>query len=180
LAAADVDAGKYGMTRRLETLFDLPLSDSTTIAEEIATESTPDETRAAIVEIDLAIDKIDAALPAVRDLDASDRELDDIAAKATETFENLTDLGFNVDSRFSAELFAVASTMLGHALTAKTTKLQKKLKVLELQMKKLKLDQDTARQGGTDPVDTAHGRVMTRNDLLEMLKSNRDQKDKSA
>ena len=168
------------MTRRLETLFDLPLSDSTTIAEEIATESTPDETRAAIVEIDLAIDKIDAALPAVRDLDASDRELDDIAAKATETFENLTDLGFNVDSRFSAELFAVASTMLGHALTAKTTKLQKKLKVLELQMKKLKLDQDTARQGGTDPVDTAHGRVMTRNDLLEMLKSNRDQKDKSA
>jgi hypothetical protein len=169
------------MTRRLETLFDLPPSDSTTIAEEIATESTPDETRAAIVEIDLAIDKIDAALPAVRDLDASDKELDDIAAKATETFENLTDLGFNVDSRFSAELFAVASTMLGHALTAKTTKLQKKLKVLELQMKKLKLDQDTARQAGTaDPVDTAHGRVMTRNDLLEMLKSNRDQKDKSA
>ena len=179
MAAAGADTGKYGMTRRLETLFDLPPSDST-VAEEVVAESTPDETRAAIVEIDAAIDKIDAALPAVRDLEASDRELDDIAAKATETFENLTDLGFNVDSRYSAELFAVASTMLGHALTAKTTKLQKKLKVLELQMKKLKLDQDTARASGNDPVETAQGRVMTRNDLLEMLKSNRDQKDKSA
>jgi hypothetical protein len=180
LAIADADADKYGMTRRLETLFDLPPADNTVVAEEMATESAPDKTHAAIVEIDLAIDKIDAALPAVRDLEASDRELDDIAAKATETFENLTDLGFNVDSRYSAELFAVASTMLGHALTAKTTKLQKKLKVLELQMKKLKLDQDTARQSETDPVDTAHGRVMTRNDLLEMLKNNRDQNNTTA
>jgi hypothetical protein len=76
--------------------------------------------------IDRHIDKIDAALPAVRDLDASDQELDDIAAKATETFENLMDLGFNVDSRYAAELFAVAGTMLGHALTAKTTKLNKR------------------------------------------------------
>ena len=167
------------MTRRLEELFDLPPSDS----ESETAESTPEtieETRASIIEIDAAIDKIDAALPAVRDLESSDRELDEIAAKATETFENLTDLGFNVDSRFSAELFAVASTMLGHALTAKTTKLQKKLKVLELQMKKLKLDQDSAKNANVDPVETAHGRVMNRNDLLEMLKDSRDQKDKSA
>ena len=179
MAAPVVDTGKYGMTRKLENLFDLPPSGCDSEIDAEPTE-TVEQTRAAIVEIDQAIDKIDAALPAVRDLDSSDRELDDIAAKATETFENLTDLGFNVDSRYSAELFAVASTMLGHALTAKTTKLQKKLKVLELQMKKLKLDQDSARQAGSDPVDTAHGRVMTRNDLLEMLKSNRDQKDKSA
>jgi hypothetical protein len=163
------------MTRKLENLFDLPPSgsESDTPTETVA------QTQASILEIDEAIDKIDAALPAVRDLDTSDRELDDIAAKATETFENLTDLGFNVDSRFSAELFAVASTMLGHALTAKTTKLQKKLKVLELQMKKLKLDQDTARQSGSVPLDTAHGRVVSRNDLLEMLKGSRENNNKA-
>ena len=180
MATPVVDTGKYGMTRKLENLFDLPPSgcDSETIPD--SAPENIEQTRATIVEIDAAIDKIDAALPAVRDLEASDRELDDIAAKATETFENLTDLGFNVDSRFSAELFAVASTMLGHALTAKTTKLQKKLKVLELQMKKLKLDQDTAKQSGSDVMETAHGRVMSRNDLLEMLKNSRDQKDKSA
>ena len=154
------------MTKKLESLFGF---DQPSDAEESQPQST-EETRAAIVEIDATIDKIDAALPAVRDLDSSDRELDDIAAKATETFENLTDLGFNVDSRYAAELFAVAGTMLGHALTAKTTKLQKKLKVLDLQMKKMKLDQDAAKNAGEDStVETAHGQVLSRNDLLERL-----------
>jgi len=155
------------MTKKLEEIFGFDQLPNE--AEESQPQST-EETRAAIVEIDATIDKIDAALPAVRDLDSSDRELDDIAAKATETFENLTDLGFNVDSRYAAELFAVAGTMLGHALTAKTTKLQKKLKVLDLQMKKMKLDQDAAKNSGEDPtVETAHGQVLSRNDLLERL-----------
>jgi hypothetical protein len=163
------------MTRKLEDLFDLPPSGT-----ELESLATPAETRANIVAIDAAIDKIDAALPAVRDLDASDQELDDIAAKATETFENLTDLGFNVDSRYAAELFAVAGTMLGHALTAKTTKLQKKLKVLDLQMKKLKLDADAAKNSGQEAVETAHGQVLSRNDLLEMIKGSRDQNNTKA
>jgi hypothetical protein len=60
--------------------------------------------------------------------------------------------------------------MLGHALTAKTTKLQKKLKMLDLQMKKMKLDQDAAKNASQDPtVETAHGQVLSRNDLLERL-----------
>jgi hypothetical protein len=160
------------MTRKLEELFDLPTSDDSGEEPDL----TVEETRHAIVEIDSAIDKIDAALPAVRDLDSSDAELDDIAAKATETFENLTDLGFNVDSRYAAELFAVAGTMLGHALTAKTTKLQKKLKVLDLQLKKLKLDQENAKAEGEGPVETAHGQILNRNDLLERLIGARDQK----
>lgn len=168
------------MTKKLEQLFGF---DQATESEESVPE-TVEETRAAIIEIDDAIDKIDAALPSVRDLDSSDKELDDIAAKATETFENLTDLGFNVDSRYAAELFAVAGAMLGHALTAKTTKLQKKLKVLDLQMKKLKLDQDQARisnkEGNGPNVIKAEGQVLSRNDLLELIKGNRDQKTNDA
>ena len=162
------------MTKKLEELFGFDK------LEESSSETQPQtvqETRVAITEIDNTIDKINEALPAVRNLDSSDKELDDIAAKATETFDNLTDLGFNVDSRYAAELFAVAGTMLGHALTAKQTKLQKKLKVIELQMKKLKLDQDAAKAKGTDSeIEEAHGQVLSRNDLLEMLKGNRDQK----
>lgn len=165
------------MTRKLEDLFDLPPSDYPNEPETVV---APDVVRADIIAIDAAIDKIDAALPAVRDLDASDQELDDIAAKATETFENLTDLGFNVDSRFAAELFAVAGTMLGHALTAKTTKLQKKLKVLDLQMKKMKLDADAVKNSGDEPTQTAHGQVLSRNDLLEMIKGSRDQNNTKA
>ena len=154
------------MTKKLEELFGF---DQTDKSEEPQPQTTA-ETRAAIVEIDASIDKIDQAMPAVRDLDSSDQELDDIAAKATETFENLTDLGFNVDSRYAAELFAVAGTMLGHALAAKTTKLQKKLKVLDLQMKKMKLDQEAAKNSTEESsMETAHGQVLSRNDLLERL-----------
>ena len=158
------------MTKKLEELFGFDELEQK--QEPVEQNKTLEETRTAIVEIDADIDRIDAALPSVRDLDSSDKELDDIASKAVETFENLTDLGFNVDSRYASELFAVAGTMLGHALTAKQTKLQKKLKVIELQMRKLKLDQDAAKAKGAEPeVEQAEGKVLSRNDLLEMLKA---------
>jgi hypothetical protein len=158
--------------RKLEELFDLPPSDPTT-------EETPtvEQTQSAITDIDNTIDKIDAALPAVRNLDASDEEMDALATKATDTFDNLMDLGFNVDSRYSAEIFAVASQMLGHALTAKTAKLNKKLKMIDLQLKKVKLDQGREEETA---VETAHGQILSRNDLLERLIGNRDQKTKDA
>lgn len=162
------------MTRKLEELFDLPPSgceNETTEPESIPT------TQIALQEIDLTIDKIDQALPAVRGLDASDAEMDELASKAQETFDNLMDLGFNVDSRYASEIFAVAGTMLGHALTAKTAKLNKKLKMVELQLKKARMDADT--QGDT-PTTTAHGQVLSRNDLLEMIKSSRDQNNNKA
>ena len=155
------------MTRRLEELFDLPsTSTDTTEADMVPATHTQ------LKEIDATIDKIDAALPAVRGLDASDSEMDEIAAKAQETFDNLMDLGFNVDSRYSSEIFAVAGTMLGHALAAKTAKLNKKLKMVDLQLKKLKMDADTQ---GEEPTQTAHGQVLSRNDLLEMIKGAQNQ-----
>jgi hypothetical protein len=166
------------MTKRLEELFGFDQLEQTEAGLETET-LTSDETRTAIIQLDDTLDKIDAALPAIRDLDSSDRELDEIANLAKESFENLSDLGMNVDSRFSAELFAVASTMLGHALTAKTTKLNKKLKMIDLQLKKLKLDQDSSKHSNDlDNIPTAEGQLLTRNDLLERLIGSREQKDK--
>ena len=161
------------MTRKLEELFDLPSS-------EPETDSVPaiNETKSALVAIDETIDKIDSALPAVRGLEASDAEMDEIAGKAQKTFDDLMDLGMNVDSRFASEIFAVAGTMLGHALTAKTAKMNKKLKMIELQMKKMKLDNDI--QGDDGPKETAQGQVLNRNDLLERLMATRSQNNKSS
>ena len=166
------------MTKKLEKLFGFDqLEDSEDIP--VVENMTMEETRTAIVNIDNTIDKIDEALPAIRDLMASDRELDDIADLAKQSYQDLSDLGMNVDSRYSAELFAVAGTMLGHALTAKTTKLNKKLKMIDLQLRKLKLDQDAAkRTGNLDNLPTAQGQVLTRNDLLDRLIGDRAQKDK--
>jgi hypothetical protein len=159
------------MTKKLEELFDFADQSSNVDSE---TTEHKEPTRKELQEIDLAIDKIDSALPMVRDLDTGDKELDDLAAKAQETFDNLMDLGFNVDSRYASEIFAVAGAMLGHALSAKTAKLNKKLKMVELQMKKVKLDRD-AQSNGDEPTQTAHGQVLSRNDLLEMIKGAQDQ-----
>jgi hypothetical protein len=167
------------MTRKLEELFDLPPSGFDSNTPEDTVVSTV--TKTALAEIDATIDKIDAALPSVKGLDSSDEEMDELAKKATETFDDLMDLGMQVDSRYASEIFAVAGAMLGHALTAKTAKLNKKLKMVDLQMKKLKLDQDRAKAsaGGDDePMETAEGQVLSRNDLLERLIGNRDQKSK--
>ena len=157
------------MTRKLEELFDFPPSET---AEDAP---TVEQTRTQLAELDATIDKIDAALPTVRDLDTGDRELDELASKAQETFNDLMDLGMNVDSRYASEIFAVASSMLGHALTAKTTKLNKKLKMVDLQLKKLKMDQDQQRNAPEETMPTAHGQVLSRNDLLERLISTNSQ-----
>lgn len=162
------------MTRKLEELFDLPPGSHEN--ETTEPESVP-ATQLALQDIDRTIDKIDQALPAVRGLEASDQEMDDIAAKAQETFDDLMDLGMQVDSRYSAEIFAVAGTMLGHALTAKTAKLNKKLKMVELQLKKARMDADNA---GDEPTTMAQGTILSRNDLLERLTASRDQKDAKA
>jgi hypothetical protein len=164
------------MTRRLEELFNFPPSETDQEDEPASIPST----QIALKEINETIDKIDLALPTVRDLETGDKELDDLAAKAQETFDDLMNLGMQIDSRYSSEIFAVASTMLGHALTAKTAKLNKKLKMVDLQMKKLKLDQDAAKNAPEEAVETAHGQVLSRNDLLERLMMSRDQKDNKA
>lgn len=167
------------MTRKLESLFGFDELENENV-EEPTPAPTVEETKTALADIDTTIDKINEALPAVKGLDASDKEMDDLASKATETFDDLMNLGMQVDSRYSSEIFAVASTMLGHAITAKTAKLNKKLKMVDLQMKKLKMDQDQAKLNANSdgsPPETAHGQILSRNDLLERLMSSRDQKD---
>lgn len=155
--------------KKLEELFDLPRSDELESEEHSL---NIDETKIALAEIDDAIDKIDSALPMVRDLQASDVEMDDLAKKATESFDELMSLGMNVDSRFAAEIFSVAGAMLGHALTAKQAKLNKKLKMIDLQLKKANLD---AKLVDSDrvPVQQGQGHVLDRNELLDRLLGDR-------
>lgn len=115
------------------------------------------------------IDKIESALPAVRGLEASDSEMDELADLAKESYQNLMDLGMNVDSRYSSEIFSVASNMLGHAISAKNAKINKKLKMIELQLKKLRLDQTADPQ---ENIPTGQGHVLDRNELLKQLLDN--------
>lgn len=157
------------MTRKLEDLFDLPIRDTTNETDDVdaAHLSNDIQTNLPILPDTLAaLDKIEAALPAVKGLEASDKEMDELAEKASKEFTNLMDLGMNVDSRYASEIFAVASQMLGHAITAKNAKLNKKLKMIELQLKKAKLDKES---GDDTALPTAQGTIIDRNELLKAL-----------
>lgn len=158
------------MTKKLEELFDLPPS-----SEEIdsALPQLP-ANRETLQALDDAIDKIDNALPAVKGLDASDTEMDELSDLAKSSYKDLMDLGMQVDSRFASEIFGVASNMLGHAITAKTAKLDKKLKMIDLQMKKMRLDQqqqiiDAKETENTPAAQVGQGVILSRNDLLDRI-----------
>jgi hypothetical protein len=159
--------------RKLEELFDLPTGDE---EPPVDVPLTVTETQTALEEINHVVDKIEAALPTVRGLDTGDEELDELARLAVDSYRDLTDLGMNVDSRYASEIFAVAGTMLGHALTAKTAKLNKKLKMIDLQLKKARMDQD---RGEDEPAAQGQGQVLSRNDLLERILGNRSQNHKT-
>jgi hypothetical protein len=160
------------MTKKLEQLLNLP-----SVGEDTTPQEALDfirDNQAVITEVDDAIGKIDAALPQVRDLEAGDTELDELADLAKKRAEDMIDLGMNSDPRFAGVILQTASNMLGHAITAKTAKLDKKLKMVNLQLAKAKLDyqikKDTKAAGGAaeEPVD-GKGMVLDRNELLKQI-----------
>jgi hypothetical protein len=157
------------MTKKLEEVLNLPES------KKIVKEEEKKQVKADLAQPFLRdmseYDKISAALPQVKGLgDLGDAELDELAQKAKDAYEDIMDLGMNVEARYSGRLFEVAASMLGHAIQAKTAKLDKKLKMIDLQIKKQKLDQDSS----SDDSVTIQGDgviITDRNSLLEKLKN---------
>jgi hypothetical protein len=156
------------MTKRLEEILNLP--ESKKIVKDDEKRQAKNEVAPLLRDIS-EYDKISAALPQVKGLgDIADTELDDLAKKATDAYDDLMDLGMNVEARYSARLFEVAGTMLKNAIDAKSAKLDKKLKMIDLQLKKQKLDQD-ANNADEGINITGDGVIITdRNSLLEKLK----------
>ena len=161
------------MTKKLEDLLNLPES------KEIIEQAEAQEQEQAKYEVTQAdtfrdieeFDKISSALPAVKGLgDMADKELNEVADKAMQAYEDLMDLGMNVESRYSGRVFETAGGMLKTSLDAKVAKLDKKLKMIELQLKKEKMDKDSTAPGDGDIVNGAGYVVTDRNSLLEKLK----------
>ena len=159
------------MTKKLEELLNI---ESTKKPEPVAKPEPVDMT--AVQHVDLQqnleqFDKISAALPQVRGLgDMSDAELDGLAGKAEQAYDDLMTLGMNVEARDGARMFEVAGTMLQAAITAKSNKIDKKLEMIDLQLKKLAIDK---KNGPTeDGMVEGEGYVISdRNSLLEKLKN---------
>lgn len=158
------------MTKQLESYFNLPATRGSSKDHEV--EQSVNEDIADLQQVMTGIDKIEQALPMVKNLEISDREMDHLADLAEEKFKELMDLGMSVEPRFSGTILQTAGTLLGHAITAKQAKIDKKLRMIELQLKKARLDQ-TAGKKDEEP-EQATGVVLNRNDLLRsILESNK-------
>lgn len=156
------------MTKKLSELFELPTTDDSQNEDVIEQQQVQEITEDAMN----TLDKIETALPQVRGLEASDTEMDELAKMATESYKDLMDLGMQVDSRFASEIFNSASSFLGHAITSKTAKINKKLKMLDLQMKKAQMDHKIATSKGPEEIENTpmgEGNLLDRNELLKQI-----------
>lgn len=156
------------MTKKLEEILNLP--ESKKVIKKAEKAEVPEIVQPLLRDIS-EFDKIAAALPQVKGLgDISDSEFDDLAKRATEAYDDLMDLGMNVEARYSGRVFEVAATMLKNAIDAKSAKIDKKLKMIELQIKKQKADQEANTENSVDVSGTGVI-VSDRNSLLEKLKN---------
>ena len=162
------------MTKKLEEPFDLAPPEQ---EEEASSEFKPEEAKK-LQSVLSDVDKIDSALPLVRDLESNDKEMDSIAEKSITTFNDLMDLGMNVEARYAGKIFEVAGTMMKNAIDARTAKIDKKLRMVELQIKKQRVDQQERDAGGLE-IEAEATIVADRNELIkQILDQNKDSKDK--
>jgi hypothetical protein len=80
----------------------------------------------------------------------------------------------NVEPRYAGVIFQTAGVLLGHAITAKQAKLDKKLRMVDLQLKKARLDQTAAKNGDTPAAIEGQGVVLDRNALLAQILGHKD------
>lgn len=139
------------MTKQLEKVFDLP-------------DMTKEEMEDALEIADNVTREMRAIDP--KGDDVLDNEIDDIASRAMNSYDDLMNLGMNVEARFAAPIFDSASKMLGHAVTAKLGKAQKKLKEAEIKLKAIKMG-EMDREGDTQEITAT---VWDRNQLIKSMK----------
>lgn len=142
-----------------------------------STKTSIEENQEMLLDANNIIDRIDQALPQVRDLDNADVELDELAKLAKDKFEDLMDLGLNVEARYSGQILQTAGVLLGHAISAKQAKIDKKLRMIDLQLKKMRLDQSASKtvEASAQPIEGT-AVVFDRNDLLKEILANRGPK----
>jgi hypothetical protein len=159
----------------MEDFFNLPPAIEAEATEELS-EKSKEQLMVEAREIYSALttaEKVDMALPAVVDLETHDSEMDDIAKRAVKTFEDLIVLGGNVPDLHAGKIYEVAGQMLKTALEAKNAKAERKLKMIDLQLKKVRSEQIDIDQGNGDRRN--NGGEFDRNELLKYIVSNKTQ-----
>jgi len=164
--------------KKMEDFFNLPPAKEEVVVVEEAPTKTKEQLLVEAQEIYSSLttaEKVDYALPTVVGLDSHDTEMDDIAQKAVDTFQHLIALGGNVPDMHAGKIYEVAGQMLKTALEAKNAKAERKLKMIDLQLKKVRAEQIDIDQGNGER-RTAGGAEFDRNELLKFIVSSKTEK----
>jgi len=159
------------MTEQLEKEFNLPpIAEVTEVPISTTNPIVEIADNVEIVNNKLSIsEKINTALKEIRSQDNHSTEMDDIADKALDSYEQLMALGMNVDSMSAGKIFAEASTFLKLAMESRDAKSRSRATELDLMLKKLRIDKmNTPGSDGDDALGATQ--VFDRNDLLKIMK----------
>lgn len=158
------------MTKKLEEEFNLPPIDeaqSQENAEAVDVFTQDEPVNIQTVEDAISVsEKINNALAEVRGMEEHDKEMDTIAVQAVESYEQLMSLGMNMTDMAAGSVFNNAANMLKIALEAKDSKVTRKLKQVDLMLKKANLDQRIKAKDGEAGFSATS---LNRNELLKIL-----------
>jgi len=162
------------MTKKLEEEFNLPAMEEVT---DIAppkedTEEVIEDTKNALS----VSEKINLAFKEIKGLEDHEVEMNDIAKKAIDSYEQLMNLGMNVSDMAAGKVFAEASNMLKIALDASDAKTKAKLQQIDLMLKKARIDKFSDK--GSGDAQSVEATVFDRNELLKLIKGDSPQNDK--
>jgi len=164
------------MTKKLEEEFNLPPIEEVTQQETLP---TVEESKETIEEVQGALsvsEKINLAFKEIKGLEDHEVEMNDIAKKAIESYEQLMNLGMNVSDMAAGKVFAEASNMLKIALDASDAKTKAKLQQIDLMLKKARIDKFSDK--GSGDTQSVEATVFDRNELLKLIKGDSPQNDK--
>ena len=159
------------MTRKLEQEFNLPsMEELKELSQQEVVKVGIEEPIKPPAEVDVTkaitnAEKIDSAIRKVDGVEKDDVYMEDIATKAIDSYEELMSLGMNVQDAHAGRIFETAGKMLQIAMDSKNAKVDKKLRMIDLQIRKLRIDA----MEGTKSGDSDGGQVMDRNQLLQFL-----------
>jgi len=167
------------MTKKLEEEFNLPPIEEVTEPDKIIGDThdklpeVEDIQSFEVADVEKALttaEKIDHALKSVRGIDDHDVDMDDIATQAVDSYQQLMNLGMNVSDRDAGSIFDSAAKMLKTALDAKDSKINSKLKQIDMMIKKARLDNNA----GEYSADTSGKQLVDRNELLKIINNKED------
>ena len=97
--------------------------------------------------------------------------MDDLAQQAVDSYQQLMNLGMNVSDRDAGSIFDSAAKMLKTALDAKDSKINSKLRQIDMMIKKARLDNNA---GEYTTNENGGNKMLDRNELLKIINNKDD------